>query len=125
MRVLEPARSKRSPIDRPELHRRLRVWLVAASDGAVIGDVARNQGRAVWVWIRWRGEHYRLHADTKRAGVQAYLALVDSYGEDVEWTVVRSQQGRLTRVVVGPDQVVIPGLFLYRPETEGGRGYGR
>ena len=114
---MEPARSKRAPIDRQELHRRLRAWARTAACDDVVGDVTRNQGQAVWVWVRWQGEDYRLHADTKRSGVQAYLALVDRHGEDVEWTAVRSQQGRMTRVAVGPEREVIPGWFLYRPET--------
>lgn len=107
---------KRQAIDREQLHERLRGWEVAAGDEDVIGDVTRNQGRTAWIWVRVGDSRYRLHADTTRAGVRRYLALLNEHGEALAWTVVLSERGRHTKVAFCPEREVIPGFFLYLPE---------
>lgn len=87
-----------------ELHARLRDWLGHREDH--IDGGSDNDGRAPWVYVRDGQPLYKLHADTKRQGVEEYLALVGQYGDNLVWTVVASRSGKPSAVAYGPQQKV-------------------
>jgi hypothetical protein len=103
-------------ISKPEFHRRLRMWLAGTND-ATIGPQDIDE-RTAWVHVQDGNSRYKLHADAHREAITAYLALVDQYGDDVEWTVIANQRGRENAVAFGPDRVrPAPLLYLYLVEA--------
>ncbi len=64
------------------------------------------------MWIQHGARRFHLNADTTRERVGEYLAMLAREPE-LQWTVVRERAGRLTTVVFGRRQQVIPGFYLY------------
>lgn len=95
---------------RPEFHRALADFL--QSGKATIGDA--SFGQTAWVWVKHQGNRYHLNADSTAAGVAAYLSLVETLGEDLQWSVVENARGRKNRAGFGPDEAVVEGFYLYR-----------
>jgi len=98
-------------LSRREFDSELREWL-GYSDSPFIGDAERFGGRA-WLWVRQLGWRYYLNADTTREGVAEYVRLLDKAGK-LSWSVVPNEKGVENKVAFGPDQIVIPGFYLYR-----------
>jgi len=103
--------NRSEPTSKEELHCRLQVWL-ESDDDSQIGDLD-VQGRTPWIWVKDGVDLYNLHADTKREAVAKYLELVKENGSDLDWIVVPSQKGNLTKVAFGPGKKIIPGFYLY------------
>jgi hypothetical protein len=55
----------------------------------------------------------RLNADTTRDAVAQYMALVQAAPGDLEWSVVPSARGNLTKIAFGPDRLILPSFHLY------------
>lgn len=98
-------------ISKGEFHIRLRRWYRQTAD-TVVGDPAADK-RTAWVWVRDGHRLARLNADTTRDAVGEYLALVRSAPADIEWHVVPSARGRLTKIAFGPDRIILPSFHLY------------
>lgn len=98
-------------ISKAEFHSRLRRWL-RDTDEPVIGDPDAHALTA-WVWVRDGHRLARLNADTTRDAVDEYLALLRTVPGDVEWSIVPSARGNLTKIAFGPDRVILPSFHLY------------
>lgn len=98
-------------ITKVEFHARLARWY-RETEEPVIGDPAADR-RTAWIWVRDGHRLARLFSDTTREAVGNYLALAASLPAGVEWHVVPSSTGRLTKVVFGPDRVSVEGFHLY------------
>jgi hypothetical protein len=98
-------------ISKAEFHSRLRRWY-RETDESVIGDPDAHALTA-WVWIRDGHLLARLNADTTRAAVAEYLALVHALHGNVPWSVVSSARGQPTKIAFGPDRIVLPAFHLY------------
>lgn len=98
-------------ITKPEFHSRLGQWYRETNE-ALVGD-PRTDRRTTWVWIRDGHRLARLFADTPRKAVGEYLLLLARLHGAVDWHVVPSAAGQLTKVVFGPDRVVLDGFHLY------------
>lgn len=98
-------------ITKPEFHSRLARWF-RDTDEPVIGDPTADR-RTAWLWIRDGHRLARLFADTSRAAVADYLALVAALPGGIDWHVVPSATGQLTKVAFGPERVVLDGFHLY------------
>jgi hypothetical protein len=99
-----------APISRAAFEARLRRWYELTNEVRV-GD-ASPFGGAPWVWIQHGARRFHLNADATREGAGEYLAMLTREPE-LQWTVVRGRAGRLTKVVFGRMQQVIPGFYLY------------
>jgi hypothetical protein len=98
-------------INKAEFHSRLRRWF-RESDEAVIGDPDAH-ARTAWVWIRDGHRLARLNADTTRAAVALYLELLRASPGEIEWSIVPSARGNLTKIAFGPERVVLSSFHLY------------
>jgi hypothetical protein len=98
-------------ISKAEFHSRLQAWERDTQEPAV-GDPALP-GITPWLFIRDGALTFRLHADTKRAGVAEYLSLVDQSGASLEWHVVANSKGNPNAAAFGPDKIRVRGLYLY------------
>lgn len=98
-------------ITKSEFHRRMAEWH-RNTDDAVVGDPAVS-GLTGWVWVRDGHLLAKLDADTTRAGVAAYLELLNARRGELSWSVVESARGQTTKIAFGKDQQVIPGFYLY------------
>jgi hypothetical protein len=96
-------------LTKSEFHAQLRNWLSGTAEPTV-GDPKGKGGK---LYVRDGGSLFHLNPDTGRSGVEAYLALVDLYGDDLLWTAVASESGRKTAVAYGPDVVRVSGFYLY------------
>jgi hypothetical protein len=102
-------------ISKGEFHSRLRRWY-RESDEPVIGDPDADN-RTAWIWVRDGHRLARLNADTTREAVAEYLSLIRSLPGEVDWHVVASARGNLTKIAFGPDRVVLPSFHLYADPT--------
>jgi len=99
-------------IRKGEFHSRLRRWF-RETDEELIGDPGAHALTA-WVWVRDGHRLARLNADTTRAAVGEYLALVRALPSgDVEWSIVPSARGNYTKIAFGPERVILPSFHLY------------
>jgi hypothetical protein len=99
------------PISKHEFHRRLRAWF--ATGEKTIGPSGIDE-RTAWVYIKDGDWVYQLHVDAHREAVEAYLELVNRYGDDLEWRLVPSRSGKTTAVGFGPSaERPEPVLYLY------------
>jgi hypothetical protein len=98
-------------ITKLEFHRRLEDWY-RESRAPLIGDPG-VPGMTGWVFVRDGHMLAKLHADTTRAGVGEYLALLRSQRGELPWYVVESARGQPTKVAFGAERRIIPGFYLY------------
>lgn len=98
-------------ISKLEFHSRLQRWY-RRTDEPVIGDPEADR-RTAWLWVRDGHRLARLFADTARDAVGEYLELLNEHGGELEWSVVPSATGQLTKIALGPGRVVIDGFHLY------------
>jgi hypothetical protein len=103
-------------ITKVEFHQRLGRWY-RETDDAVIGDRGTDR-RTTWLWIRDGHRLARLFADTTREAVGEYLHLLGRLHGAVDWHVIPSAAGQLTKIAFGPDRTVLDGFHLYvEPRT--------
>jgi hypothetical protein len=93
-----------------ELVKLLRHWL-SESLALTIGNVGAFGGRP-WLLIDVGGQRVALNANTKRAAVEAFVR-ESSADPDRPWRVVANRQGRLNKVLPGPDPQPLPGWYAY------------
>jgi len=98
-------------ITKVEFHARLNRWYRETGEG-LIGDPAAD-GRTAWLWVRDGHRLARLFADTTREAVRQYLDLLALHHGTVDWHVVPSSTGNLTKVAFGPERVTFDGFHLY------------
>ena len=98
---------KFNAISKNEFHLRLRKWFNSTDEVAVGPDETQQ------VVINDQSNFYGFHANTKRAGVEPYLALVLKHGEALEWVAVKSQRGKQSRIHYGPEKVRIKLFSLH------------
>jgi hypothetical protein len=98
-------------ITKPEFHARLGRWY-RETDEAVVGDPEAHR-RTSWIWVRDGHRLARLYADTSRDAVGEYLDLAQSLRGEIQWTVVASSTGNLTKVAFGPERLLVDGFHLY------------
>jgi hypothetical protein len=103
--------SRSEPLAKEEFHSRLRDWL-EYTDDPLIGDEEVDE-RTAWVWIEDGPLLTKLHADTTRAAVTAYLDLVARNENRLRWCVVQTQRGRPGKIAFGGECYIIPGFYLY------------
>lgn len=101
-------------ITKSEFHDRLARWL-RASEESVVGDPAAHR-RTAWIWVRDGHMLAKLHADTTREAVVEYLNLLRTHRSPLEWTVVASATGQLTKIAFGPERLTVSGFHLYVDE---------
>jgi hypothetical protein len=104
--------TRESAVRREEFHALLRAWL-DESFRSCVGDPESHAGPA-WLWVRHGGDRYYLSSDSTRAGVAAYLELVDESGGEPVWSTVSSVAGIRDRVGVGPLGEAIEGFGFFR-----------
>lgn len=102
--------SRGEAIDRDKLHLLLSDWLQSTCESTIAPPDLF--GPTPWLYVRDDGKLFRLHADTRREGVSAYLALVEGPSE-VDWSIATNQRGKANAVVFGPDRRKIPYFYLY------------
>lgn len=105
-------------ITKAELHDRLAHWL-SETEEDLVGD-PRAHRRTAWVWVRDGHTLAKLHADTTRQAVAEYLVLVGLHQRRLEWTVIPSSTGHLTKIAFGPERRTIRNFHLYG-DNEGHR----
>jgi hypothetical protein len=103
--------ARRDWITKAEFHSRLRRWF-RETDESVIGD-PHAHALTAWVWIRDGHRLARLNADTTRAAVAQYLDLLRAAPGELEWSVVPSTRGHLTKIAFGPEHTVLSSFHLY------------
>lgn len=106
-----PRTDRGHAVSKSAFHEQLRDWIESTRD-AIVGS-EEVDGRTAWVHVRDGLRMFVLHADTRRASVERYLELVALHGDDLEWTVVPSQRGKMTAVGYGPDKVRHKPFYLY------------
>jgi hypothetical protein len=94
-------------ISKAVLHERLRAWVRDFPNDIVIGEA--EFGQTAWLHVKDGDKTYRLNADTRRDGVLAYLALLDS----IAWRTVANRNGRQNAVACGSNSEPIPHFYLY------------
>jgi hypothetical protein len=95
-------------LTKQRFHGRLRAWF-KDTDDKTVGDPKAT----TLLYVRHGDLVFRLNADTQREGVAEYLALVDQYGDDLEWHAVSSESGRKTAVAFGPSKTRVRRFYLY------------
>jgi hypothetical protein len=103
--------SRGKAISKRELHLVLRDWLDGTEE-RIIGDESL-QGRTPWIYIRESSQLFKLHSDTNRLGVQSYLEQLKSGGDDILWTIVKNQRGKMNAVAFGQGLFRVNGFYLY------------
>jgi hypothetical protein len=98
-------------ITKVEFHDRLARWYRETAD-AYVGDPDADR-RTTWIWVRDGHRLARLFADTTRGAVRDYLDLLTKHRGVVDWHVVASATGQLTKVAFGPNHVTLDGFHLY------------
>ena len=74
----------------------------------------RRRDAPDWIFVRDGEQTFYLNADTKREGVAKYLALVDTQGDALTWTVVLSRMGGMSAFAYGETRIQIPSFYLYK-----------
>ena len=85
---------------------------MSSTKDEIVGAPA-SAGVATWVYVSDGGLTYGLHADASRAAVARYLELVDTNGEDLEWTPVPNQRGKLNAIAYGPEKLRLTAFYFY------------
>ncbi len=98
-------------LSKSQFHQRLRSWLDDSDDDVVGPDGV--DGRTGWVYVRDGSDIFVLHADTQRDAVRSYIQSVSQYGDDLQWNIAKSQRGKMTAVVYGPDKLRQKSFYLY------------
>ena len=98
-------------ITRAEFHERLARWF-RETDEPVVGEVSAHR-RTAWVWVRDGHTLAKLHADTTREAVGEYLQLLRTNPSPLEWSIIPSASGQLTKIAFGPSRVTIRNFHLY------------
>ena len=80
---------RRSPLARDEFHDLLRRWHADADPADRVRDDAGEDEEAHdgddWVWVKFLGNRYYLHADTTCEAVGRYLEHLAAAGESIRW----------------------------------------
>ncbi len=82
------------------------------SDARTIGDVG-TYARRPWLKLGIGAVNCHLNANTNRAGVEAYLALVRNEGVRLPWFVVPCHTGRINQVAVGRERLRLRGFHVF------------
>lgn len=90
----------------------LRSWC-ASSTAETIGDVGSYGGRPLISLELCGGRKVILNADTKRAAVEQFLAVVAERGAESAWTVLTNQKGVFNKVGFRSDGSTTPGWYCY------------
>jgi hypothetical protein len=98
-------------ITKVEFHTRLGRWF-RGTEEPIVGDPAAD-GRTSWIWVRDGHRLAHLSADSTRTGVAEYLDLLRERRDCIEWAVIPSAAGNLTKIAFGPDRATVPGFHLY------------
>jgi hypothetical protein len=98
-------------ITKYEFHSLLRAWL-RDTDDATVGpaDVAPT---TPWVHVRAGFKVFGLHAETARPAVERYLALLDRYGDVLEWVIHKPERRGPVVIAYGPDGDRVDSFALY------------
>lgn len=115
-----PRVRRHEPISRAEFHELLQEWL-DGGDEPTIGDPGSDEGRTAWIWIQDDGLTLRLHGETTREGVAAYLRLLAQHGPGLRWTMAPSRRNNPNRIAFGPGAETIPGFGLYLSVSQVGQ----
>jgi hypothetical protein len=83
-----------------------------SSHAKTIGDVGSYGGTA-WITVNLGSHQAVLNADTKQAGVAAYLEHVQRLGPQLPWRVVANNRGTINKVVFSSDPAEAAGWYLY------------
>ena len=110
-----PRMTRAEAVTQAELYAMLDQWFKTTNE-QTIGDVANNQGRKPWVWVRVAGQDCRLHADTTRDGVAELLRIWRESRQRLEWHVVPNQRGTVNKIAFGSSKAPIPGVYAYLHE---------
>jgi antitoxin (DNA-binding transcriptional repressor) of toxin-antitoxin stability system len=109
---------RRNPVSKAEFHRRLQNWFELSDEG-IIGDPDAD-GRTAWVWVQDGSLLAKLHADTPREAVEAYLRVLRSHGEPLKWSVAASQRGTPSKLAFGPEGTVLSSFYMYVADAQVG-----
>lgn len=106
-------------ITKAEFHERLTRWFRESRE-EMVGDPAAHR-RTAWIYVRDGHTLAKLHADTRREAVAEYLELLRSHPSPIEWTVIPSATGQLTKIAFGPAKETLRNFHLY-VDSEGPPG---
>jgi hypothetical protein len=89
----------------------LKEWL--KTSGVTIGDLrGKSSNPEALLWIKINNNVYKIHADTKREGVIAFLK---NEANKNSWVIIPTEKsGELTKVTNDINHNSIPGLYMYR-----------
>jgi len=99
-------------LNKSGFHSRLADFWHHNADDATVGHEAAY-GRTPWVYVRDGFRVFVLNADTTRKAVGRYLELVKQHGDDLQWGITASQQGKMTAVAYGPERYRLKPFYLY------------
>lgn len=71
----------------------------------------RSRGDLKWAWVEFADERFHLNADTRREGMEAFIAN-DAAGQRL-WYVVENERGRWNKVTNRSDKNPIENFFFY------------
>lgn len=89
----------------------LQEWLF--TPGITIGDLyGRRSNPELWLWIKINNNLYKIHADTNRKGVLAFLK---NEANKNPWVIIPTEKsGKLTKVTNDINHNSIPGFYMYK-----------
>jgi hypothetical protein len=102
--------TKQTLYSKREFFRVLERWL-QESTAPTIADIDTYGGRA-WLQVQIGSQTVHLNADTKRKAVQTYVQRCRG-NPDGPWPVVANRNGRVNKVLQGPDSKVVDGWYAY------------
>lgn len=86
----------------------LKAWLQQTDEATIAGSSGFKLGHARVVLC---DTPCNLSGDSTRAGIEQALQLLEDEG--LVWSVVANNKGKINRVAVGANTIVVPGFYLY------------
>ena len=100
-----------TPHTRQRFNELLKSWYQNNSEDTV--GTCGDYGGVAFLWAVHDSNKYYLNADTKRSGVGEYLEMLKRYANNLQWSVVKNQNGTMNKIAFGPEKKKIRGFYLY------------
>ena len=103
---------RKRALSKSEFHQRLRIWF-DTTDDKIVGPQDIKYHGTEWIYVCDGSELFKLNADTPRSAVGSYLQMVDLHGDDLQWEITKSQQGKMTALAYGPEKLRCKSFNFY------------